>query len=78
MLYRPGCSTMADVRAVVSSVDRPVNVILLGGGPDVGALAEAGAARISVGGALGLGVVGAVADAASELLASGTQITPTA
>ena len=37
------------------------------------ALAEAGVARVSVGGALAWVAWGAVAEAASELLASGTQ-----
>jgi 2-methylisocitrate lyase-like PEP mutase family enzyme len=72
VVYAPGLRELADVRAVVSSVDRPVNVILLPGGPSVGELAEAGVARISVGGALAWVAWGAVADAARELLASGT------
>ena len=73
VLYAPGLFTIEDVRAVVTSVDRPVNVLLLGGGPDVPALAEAGVARVSVGGTLAWVAWGAVAAAASELLASGTQ-----
>ncbi len=73
VLYAPGLFTVEDVRAVVSSVDRPVNVLLLGGGPDVGALAEAGVARVSVGGTLAWVAWGAVAQAAGELLESGTQ-----
>jgi len=73
VLYAPGLFTIEDVRAVVTSVDRPVNVLLLGGGPDVRALAEAGVARVSVGGTLAWVAWGAVADAAGELLASGTQ-----
>ena len=73
VLYAPGLSTIEDVRSVVTSVDRPVNVLLRGGGPDVAALAEAGVARVSVGGALAWVSWGAVAAAAGELLASGTQ-----
>ena len=73
VLYAPGLFSIDDVRTVVSSVDRPVNVLLLGGGPDVRALADAGVARVSVGGALAWVAWGAVAQAAGELLASGTQ-----
>ena len=72
VLYAPGLFAIEDVRAVVSSVDRPVNVLLLGGGPGVAALAEAGVARVSVGGALAWVAWGAVARAAGELLTSGT------
>lgn len=72
VLYAPGLYTIDDVRTIVTSVDRPVNVLLLGGGPDVAALAGAGVARVSVGGALAWVAWAAVADAARELLESGT------
>jgi 2-methylisocitrate lyase-like PEP mutase family enzyme len=73
VLYAPGLFTLDDVRAVVSSVDRPVNVLLIPGGPSVPELAAAGAARVSVGGTLAWVAWGAVAQAAQELLAAGTQ-----
>jgi 2-methylisocitrate lyase-like PEP mutase family enzyme len=73
VLYAPGLFTLDDVRAVVSSVDRPVNVLLLPGGPSVPELAAAGVARVSVGGTLAWVAWGAVAQAAQELLAAGTQ-----
>ena len=69
VLYAPGLSNVDDVRSVVTSVDRPVNVILLPGGPAVAELAAAGVARISVGGALAWVSWGAVAEAARQLLA---------
>jgi 2-methylisocitrate lyase-like PEP mutase family enzyme len=72
VLYAPGLSTIEDVRAVVSSVDRPVNVLLLPGGPSVPELAAAGIARVSVGATLAWVSWGAVAQAAQELLSSGT------
>jgi 2-methylisocitrate lyase-like PEP mutase family enzyme len=72
VLYAPGLSTVEDVRAVVSSVDRPVNVLVWPGLPSVGGLAEAGAARISVGGAFALAALGAVTRAARELLDEGS------
>jgi 2-methylisocitrate lyase-like PEP mutase family enzyme len=57
---------------VVESVDRPVNVLALPGAPPVTELAEAGVARVSVGGAFAFAALGAAADAAHELLESGT------
>jgi 2-methylisocitrate lyase-like PEP mutase family enzyme len=73
VLYAPGLFSIDDVRTVVSAVDRPVNVLLLPGGPDVAELAAAGVARISLGGTLAWVSWGAVARAARELLDSGTQ-----
>jgi 2-methylisocitrate lyase-like PEP mutase family enzyme len=73
VLYAPGLFTISDVRSVVAAVDRPVNVLLLPGGPSVPELAAAGVARVSVGSTLAWVSWGAVAQAAQELLASGTQ-----
>jgi len=73
VLYAPGLFTIDDVRSVVSSVDRPVNVLLIPGGPSVPELADAGVARVSVGGTLAWVSWGAVAQAAQELLSAGTQ-----
>jgi 2-methylisocitrate lyase-like PEP mutase family enzyme len=73
VLYAPGLFSIDDVRSVVTSVDRPVNVLLLPGGPDVAELAAAGAARLSVGATLAWVAWGAVADAATELRDAGTQ-----
>ncbi len=52
VLYAPGLTRLDDIRRVVSSVDRPVNVLARPGGPTVSELAGAGVARISVGGAV--------------------------
>jgi 2-methylisocitrate lyase-like PEP mutase family enzyme len=71
VLYAPGLSDLADIRSVVASVDRPVNVLARPGGPDVSALAEAGVARVSVGGALCFAGLDSVARAARELLQEG-------
>jgi 2-methylisocitrate lyase-like PEP mutase family enzyme len=73
VLYAPGLFSIDDVRAVVTSVDRPVNVLLIPGGPSVPELAAAGVARVSVGGTLAWVSWGAVAEAARELLGAGTQ-----
>lgn len=72
VLYAPGVLTLDDVRQVVTSVDRPVNVLALPGGPTVAELAEVGVARISVGGAFAFAALGAVVEASRELQEQGT------
>jgi 2-methylisocitrate lyase-like PEP mutase family enzyme len=72
VLYAPGLSSLAAIREVVRSVDRPVNVLALAGAPSVAELAEAGVARISVGGAFAFAALGAVVEAATELRDQGT------
>ena len=72
VLYAPGLSSIDDIRAVVSDVDRPVNVIARPGAPTVAELAELGVARISVGGAFAWVALAAVVDAARELVDAGT------
>jgi len=54
VLYAPGLRNCAEVRQVVSALKRPFNVVTGWLDPDItaGQLAEAGAKRISVGGAL--------------------------
>jgi 2-methylisocitrate lyase-like PEP mutase family enzyme len=74
VLFAPGVATVDVARTIVDSVDRPVNVLLLAGGPDVAAFAEAGVSRISVGGGLAWVGWAAVADAARRLLESGTPL----
>ena len=56
----------------MASVDRPVNVLLMPGMAPVEQLAEAGVARISVGGLFSLVAFGALARAAGELKEHGT------
>ena len=72
VLYAPGLVALDDVRRVVTSVDRPVNVLARPGGPSVADLAGAGVARISVGGAFAFAALGAVVEAGRELLDAGT------
>jgi 2-methylisocitrate lyase-like PEP mutase family enzyme len=72
-LYAPGLTALADIRSVVASVDRPVNVLTMPGGPPVAELAAAGVARISVGSQFFVVAYGALADAAVELRDHGTQ-----
>jgi 2-methylisocitrate lyase-like PEP mutase family enzyme len=72
VLYAPGLTRLADIRQVVTAVDRPVNVLAVAAAPPVGELAEAGVSRVSVGGAFAFAALGALADAATELLEKGT------
>jgi 2-methylisocitrate lyase-like PEP mutase family enzyme len=72
VLYAPGLRKLSDIQSVVNSVDRPVNVLALPGGPTVAELAEAGVRRISVGGAFAYAAYGALIEAARELLDEGT------
>ena len=72
VLYAPGLTRTEDIRAVVTSVDRPVNVLAFGGVPSVAELAGLGVARISVGGAFAYAAIDALATAARELRDAGT------
>jgi len=72
VLFAPGLRDLETIRAVISSVDRPVNVLALPGMPSVSELADAGVSRISVGGSLAYAAYGAAVEAGRELLDSGT------
>jgi 2-methylisocitrate lyase-like PEP mutase family enzyme len=72
VLYAPGLRSLEDIGRLVASVDRPVNVLAVPGAPPVAELAAAGVARVSVGGAFAFAALGALADAATELLEHGT------
>jgi len=72
VLYAPGLTSIADIRSVLSSIDRPLNVLVRPGLACVAELAEEGVARISVGGAFSQAAMGALAQAGRELLEDGT------
>lgn len=74
VLYAPGLATKDDIAAVVSSVDRPVNVVMGLRGVQLGlsALSELGVKRISVGSALCRAALGAFLRAAQEMREHGT------
>lgn len=71
VLYAPGLPDLETVRQVCASVPRPVNVLTRLNW-SVDELAEAGAKRISVGGAMMLAAFGAFARAAREVREQGT------
>lgn len=74
VLFAPGLKTATDIAAVVSSVDRPVNVIM--GFPNVALtvadLDQLGVKRVSVGGSLARAALGAFMKAATELREHGS------
>lgn len=72
VLFAPGLVDIDEIRQVVASVDRPVNVLARRGVPPVSELAAIGVRRISVGGAFAFVALSAVIEAARELLDSGT------
>ncbi|GAB6939552.1 isocitrate lyase/PEP mutase family protein [Isoptericola variabilis] len=67
VLYAPGLRDAAAVATVCREVDRPVNALLVAGGPTPQELADAGVARISVGGTFAWNALAALVDAAREL-----------
>jgi 2-methylisocitrate lyase-like PEP mutase family enzyme len=74
VLYAPGLRNLDEVRHVVSAVTRPFNVVTGWLDPDITAaqLAEAGAKRISVGGALSRLALATVAGAARAMQTDGS------
>jgi 2-methylisocitrate lyase-like PEP mutase family enzyme len=74
VLYAPGLSTAQEIATIVSSVDRPVNVLM--GSPtlrlSINQLSALGVRRVSVGGALARAALGAFLRAANEMQQQGT------
>jgi 2-methylisocitrate lyase-like PEP mutase family enzyme len=70
VLYAPGLARVEDIRAVCEAVSKPVNVLAR---PDLSLteIVDAGARRISVGGALTWVAARALADAAGAILEAG-------
>lgn len=73
VLYAPGLKTLAEVRLVTSALSKPVNVLAtLVKGATVAELVEAGAKRISVGGALARAALTALLRAGHEMRNEGS------
>lgn len=72
VLYAPGLTSLDQVRAVTGALDKPVNVLgTMIRGVTLEQLAEAGAKRVSVGGALARAALTPVLGAAAEMLERG-------
>ncbi|MGB2632922.1 MAG: isocitrate lyase/phosphoenolpyruvate mutase family protein [Candidatus Acidiferrum sp.] len=74
VLYAPGLTSREDIRAVVKSVNRPVNVLvgLRGMSLTIEELSELGVRRVSVGSGLYRAALGAFLRAAREMKERGT------
>jgi 2-methylisocitrate lyase-like PEP mutase family enzyme len=74
VLYAPGLKSKEDIAAVVSSLDKPVNVVMGLQGVQLGLkeLAQIGVKRVSVGGSLARAALGAFLRAAEEMREHGT------
>jgi 2-methylisocitrate lyase-like PEP mutase family enzyme len=72
VLYAPALDRPEDLRELLASVERPVNVLARRGVVPVARLGSLGVKRVSVGGAFAFAALGAAVDAATELLSEGT------
>ncbi|HLI61692.1 MAG TPA: isocitrate lyase/phosphoenolpyruvate mutase family protein [Solirubrobacteraceae bacterium] len=72
VLFAPGLRSAEQIRAVLSSVEAPLSVLVVPGVPPVSELAELGVRRVSIGGAFAFAAYGALVRAARELLDPGT------
>lgn len=74
VLFAPGIKTEDEIKAVVSSVDRPLNVVmgLVGVPLTVAELAALGVRRVSIGGSLVRAAYGAAVRAAREIASHGS------
>ena len=71
VLFAPRVVDPTELRQLLSSVDRPVNVLILPGAPTVGELGELGVSRISVGGAVAAASYGFTIEAVRQLRETG-------
>jgi 2-methylisocitrate lyase-like PEP mutase family enzyme len=72
VLYAPGLVDLEEIRSILSSIDLPLNALIMPGGPSSRELFAAGVRRISVGSAISLAAQAASVEAARELLDHGT------
>jgi 2-methylisocitrate lyase-like PEP mutase family enzyme len=72
VLYAPGVRDLGEIRSIVASVGLPVNVLALAGVPSLAELVSVGVRRVSVGGSFAWAAMGALVEAAEELLGQGS------
>jgi 2-methylisocitrate lyase-like PEP mutase family enzyme len=74
VLYAPGIQTVDDIKAVLTSIDRPMNLLMSFPSSQltVADVAALGVKRISVGGSMARAAMGALKRAGAEMLEYGT------
>ncbi|MFY9580976.1 MAG: isocitrate lyase/phosphoenolpyruvate mutase family protein [Gaiellaceae bacterium] len=72
VLYAPGLRDIEDIRAVCAAVSKPVNVLAVGGAPDLETLAGAGVRRVSIGSGFSNAALAGFLRAAKEVREHGT------
>lgn len=74
VLFAPGIQSIEDIKSIISSIDRPLNIIMgfQGVQLDVTILRELGVRRVSIGGSLARAAYSALIMAGKELLNEGT------
>jgi 2-methylisocitrate lyase-like PEP mutase family enzyme len=72
VLFAPRVVDPAELRTLLAAVDRPVSVLVTPDAPPIGALAELGVGRISVGGAIAAASYGFAIEAVRQLQEKGT------
>ncbi len=73
VLYAPGLMAIDDIQSLIAAVDRPVNVLLMPGGPPIPELFRVGVIRVSTGSSISMAAQSAIVEAAREMLGAGTQ-----
>jgi 2-methylisocitrate lyase-like PEP mutase family enzyme len=71
VVYAPGLTDLSAISRIVEEVGRPVNVLLVPGGPSTSQLADVGVRRMSVGSSFARIAFGALVQAAENLQAHG-------
>lgn len=69
--FAPGVAGIADIKAIVSEVDLPLNILALPGVPPIAELKAAGVRRLSAGSGLARAALGATKAATRQLLEEG-------
>jgi 2-methylisocitrate lyase-like PEP mutase family enzyme len=74
VLYAPGLKDLSQIRTVIASIGKPLNVVMSAADPNISVaqLAEAGVKRISVGGSLSKFALTAFMDAARAMAEQGS------